>query len=272
MKELISIIMPVKNEEAYIEECIDSILSQSINNWELLVCDDHSTDSTKDILMDYCKKYSQIKYYKNQGSGIIPALITAYNSSSGEFITRMDGDDVMPTNKLESLKKLLKINGKGYVSTGKVKYFPVELIADGFYTYQNWLNNLCNHNKHWDDVYKECVIPSPCWMMHKSDFEACGGFVDSVYPEDYDLVFRLYQNKIKVAASRAVLHLWRDHPLRTSRNSAHYQTQTFFELKLSYLFKIENLKEKEIVIWGAGKKGKILSSHLRARKKPHRKH
>ena len=262
--------MPVKNEGLYFEECLKSIVAQSEKNWELLVCDDHSEDNTKEIIFNFCSKHPKIKYFTNQGKGIIPALITAYDKSKGEIITRMDGDDVMPPQKLSSLRTILALNGKGTVATGKVKYFPEEQIADGFYTYQNWLNNLCVNKIHWEEIYKECVIPSPCWMIYKEDFDACGGFKNSTYPEDYDLVFRMYQNKLKVNASKETLHLWRDHPLRTSRNSTHYQTQTFFELKLKYLFEIEKLNAKNLVVWGAGKKGKILSSHLRERNKEHR--
>lgn len=257
--------MPVKDEGMYLKECLDSIVAQTQHNWELLICDDHSQDNTKEIILDYCSKYPKIKYLLNEGEGIIPALITAYNASKGDLITRMDGDDVMPSQKLSSLKNILEQNGKGHVATGKVKYFPVDQIADGFYTYQNWLNSLCINQNHWEELYKECVIPSPCWIMYREDFDKCGGFKGSVYPEDYDLVFRMYLNSMKVVASKEVLHHWRDHALRTSRNSIHYQTQTFFELKLRYLFKAEQIEKKNIVIWGAGKKGKVLASHLRTR-------
>lgn len=263
LNPLISIILPVKNEALYLEECLDSIVSQTEKNWELLACDDHSTDSTREILKAYANKHQNIHFYTNKGEGIIPALITAYDHAKGDFITRMDGDDIMPSQKLASLKEILNQNGKGFVATGKVKYFPEEEIADGFFTYQNWLNSLCMKQSHWDEIYKECVIPSPCWMVHKDDFDACGGFSASCYPEDYDLVFRMYQSGLKPIGSSQILHLWRDHPERTSRNSIHYQTQTFFELKLKYLFQVENLEDKNIVIWGAGKKGKVLAAHLR---------
>ena len=262
MEKTISIVMPVKNEALYLRECLDSIVSQSFKDWELWICDDHSNDNTLEIIVEYCDKYPSINYLINKEHGIIPALNLAYSKCTGKYITRMDGDDIMPPKKLETLFSLLQKKGRGYVATGKVKYFPEEDIADGFYTYQNWLNSLCINQNHWDEVYKECVIPSPCWLAHRQDFDSCGGFKDSVYPEDYDLVFRMYTKGLKVIASQDILHLWRDHALRTSRNSEHYQTQTFFELKLKYFLSTESIQGKNLVIWGAGKKGKVLAGHL----------
>jgi glycosyltransferase involved in cell wall biosynthesis len=267
---LISIVLPVKNEEKFLEECLESIVNQSEQNWELIICDDHSTDSTSHIINSFSSKDDRIKGILNGGEGIIPALNTAYNLTVGEYITRMDGDDIMPKNKLKELKSLLIQNGRGYLATGMVKYFPEEEIADGFLSYEKWLNGLCSTQNHWEDVYKECVIPSPCWMVGREDFEACGGFKPAVYPEDYDLTFRFYGQELKVLGSDKVLHLWRDHMERTSRNSEHYQTQTFFGLKLDYLFKLEPIEDKNVVIWGAGKKGKVLARHLIERGKSFR--
>lgn len=259
---LITIVLPVKNECKYLQECLESIVNQTEEHWELIVCDDHSTDASQEIINSFSSKDDRIKSVINEGNGIIPALRTAYSISNGEFITRMDGDDVMPNDKLKELKQILLGSGKGHLATGKVKYFPEEEIADGFLSYEKWLNSLCDNGAHWTDVYKECVIPSPCWMAYRSDFEKCGGFKPYVYPEDYDLTFRFYGNDLKVIGSDKILHLWRDHPERTSRNSEHYQTQTFFGLKLDYLFKLEPIAEKNVVIWGAGKKGKVLAKHL----------
>lgn len=255
--------MPCKNAEPFLHECIGSIIDQSYSNWELVVCDDGSTDDSRNLLKGFCEKDSRINYIKNRGTGIISALKLAYELSTGSFITRMDADDKMPPNKLETLHSLLtESKHKDAVSTGKVKYFPEELIQDGYRTYEGWINNLCDNDTHWKEIYKECVIPSPCWMMHRSTFNKIGAFSSNVYPEDYELVWRMFMNDLKVLCSKQVLHYWRDHSKRTSRNSETYQTQTYFKLKVEYMLQIPKLKEKKWIVWGAGKKGKTLVQHL----------
>ncbi len=261
-KTTISIVMPVKNTAQFLEECLDSIISQTRNDWELLAVNDHSTDASLDVLTRYAEKDARIKVFNNKGNGIIPALQLAYSKSSGNLITRMDSDDIMKPDKLQDLSADLEHNGEGHVALGLVKYFSEDGIRDGFARYETWLNGLIANGNNFTEIYKECVIPSPCWMMHRSDFDSCGGFNSEVYPEDYDLVFRWYQNNITCIANNKVLHLWRDYPTRTSRTDEHYADASFIEIKTNYFLKLDYNTAKNLVVWGAGKKGKFVAELL----------
>ena len=83
------------------------------------------------------------------------------------------------------------------MATGLVKYFSETTLGDGYQKYEQWLNQLTLENRNFEDIYKECVIPSPAWMCHRDDLDNCGGFAQQQYPEDYDLCFRFYKNKLK---------------------------------------------------------------------------
>ena len=109
---LISILMPYKNTGRFLEACLDSIIEQGYNHWELLAVNDHSTDHSQDILQDYARLDPRIKLRLNSGKGIIPALRTAYAISSGAFITRMDSDDIMYPDKLQHLLSGLQSHGR----------------------------------------------------------------------------------------------------------------------------------------------------------------
>ena len=74
---------------------MDSITNQSYQNWEAIIVDDSSTDHSYKVVQSYAKFDTRIKLLSNQGQGIIDALKTAYDSSTGEYITRMDSDDIM---------------------------------------------------------------------------------------------------------------------------------------------------------------------------------
>lgn len=266
MKPEVSILMPYKNEARFLKACIESIKDQSFQQWELLAVNDHSTDEGPAIVDKWSRNDPRIHALKNEGIGIIDALDTAYHKSKGKYVTRMDADDIMKPDKLQMLKTTLDYHGIGWVSVGQVEYFSDSEMGAGYLAYAKWLNHLIASESNFEEIYLECPIPSPCWMMHRDDLDSCDAFNPDVFPEDYDLVFRMKEAGLKVTGINEILHQWRDHPDRSSRNSEHYADNRFTELKLHYFIKHE-LKNDEIpVVWGAGKKGKSIARKLLERK------
>lgn len=263
MSELkVSIVIPAKNTAKFLPECLESIISQSYSNWEALVVDDGSTDNSVQIVSDYAKRDHRIRLLTNSGTGIIDALKTAYAVANGKLITRMDSDDIMTSDKLLKMSTMLKTCGKGHVALGLVKYFSKEGLKDGYKRYEKWLNRLTKKGGNFNEIYKECVIPSPCWMVYTSDFERCEGFKPNIYPEDYDLAFRFFKYGLKCITSNEVFHHWRDYAIRTSRTSEHYAENSFLELKLHYFMELSYDPSKTLIIWGAGTKGKKMAKLL----------
>lgn len=265
-KDLISILMPVKNAAPYLEECLNSILAQEYENWELIAVNDHSSDGSENILDAYAKKDKRITRHNNRGKGIIEALRLAYQLSTGDFITRMDADDIMTTDKLKVMQAQLADYSYGHVALGQVKYFSENELGEGYKKYANWLNGLCATGENWKDLFKECVIPSPCWMVHRVDLKRAGAFDSELWPEDYDLCFRFYMAGLKCIPTDKILHHWRDYSDRTSRNDPHYADNRFFELKLLYFLKMYPRRDQNLVLLGAGKKGKAIAEKLNQEK------
>lgn len=252
--------MPVKNAGDFLKPCLDSIVNQTESEWELIAVNDASVDDSAFILKEYARDDSRIKVLESKGSGIIDALITGYNASKGDLIHRMDADDIMPSTKLLLLKKNLQ---KGSVSTGKVEYFKDGgQVGDGFLTYSKWLNGLWNLGNGWVDIYKECPIASPAWMIHRGDFDRIGGFCSDELPEDYDLAFRIYQNRLQVNWVNEIVHKWRDSESRTSRNNQEYFPTAYYPLKVKKFLEIDRDHAKPLLLWGAGKKGKYVARLL----------
>jgi glycosyltransferase involved in cell wall biosynthesis len=259
---LISILIPFKNTEIYITDCLESILIQTYKNWEVLIVDDGSTDSSFYLVELFALKDDRIKLFKNSGNGIIDALKLAFDNSRGEFITRMDSDDIMHPNKLEVLANNLIKSGKHHVAVGLVNYFSDEGLQEGYRNYENWLNGLTKSGNNYSEIYKECVIPSPCWMIHRDDLTACGAFNTNRYPEDYDLAFRFYKHHFKCIPCDRILHYWRDYSTRTSRTHAHYVENHFIFLKIHHFLDIDYNENRPLTIWGAGSKGKLIAKIL----------
>ncbi len=264
-KSLVSILTPFKDTEKYLPECLDSIIDQSYENWELLIVDDHSSDSSYKLVEGYVRKDSRIRLFKNSGNGIIEALRMAFLHSNGDYITRMDSDDIMHPDKLLYMVNDLQKHGKYHLAVGLVQYFSDEGISDGYSRYEAWLNALTIQGANYSEIYKECVIPSPCWMAHQDDLTACGAFNPNRYPEDYDLTFRFYKFGLKCIPSHHLLHFWRDYENRTSRNHEHYAQNYFLDIKIHYFLELDHDTSRTLTMWGAGTKGKTIAKQLKKR-------
>ena len=102
---MISIIVPVYNAEQYLCKCIDSILSQEYSNWELLLIDDGSKDSSKKICKSYSLKDKRIKTFSQKNSGPGAARNKGLDEANGEFIVFVDSDDWVDSNFLADYVK-----------------------------------------------------------------------------------------------------------------------------------------------------------------------
>ncbi|MFT4661621.1 MAG: glycosyltransferase involved in cell wall biosynthesis [Patiriisocius sp.] len=259
-EDKISIILPVRNGRDFILKAIESFLSQDIvgADKEMVIVDDNSIDDTYSLVLEYTKDKSEILLIKNTGVGIIDALVFGLSQAKGNYISRMDADDIMPKNKLQLLYDVIQ-DDDVQVATGKVKYFHYDKdrVGDGYLRYENWLNELVDQQEYYTDIYKECVVASPNWLIGRKHLEEVGGF-KGLYPEDYDLVFRWYSAGYKIKGVNFVTHYWYDHEARASRNDENYRENNFFDLKLNWFFKLDYREERGVLIYGAGNKGKYL--------------
>jgi len=130
--DFVSICLPTWNGVEVLSDCLESILRQTHQDWEAIVVDDGSTDSTPEILKFYAKKDKRIKPIIIEHSGISIARQTALNHSLGDYIAVMDTDCQMEPNRLkEQLKRIKKdksdICYSDYITPlpdGRIGYFP----------------------------------------------------------------------------------------------------------------------------------------------------
>ena len=105
---LVSIIMPAYNCENYISEAIESVLSQSYQNWELLIVDDGSTDHSPEIIDRYAQKDVRIQSFHNKNEGVSAARNFALSKISGELVTFIDSDDVYHPDRLQRMVQIFE--------------------------------------------------------------------------------------------------------------------------------------------------------------------
>ncbi len=264
---LVTIIMAVKDTAPYLRDCLDSIVAQTYQNWELIAVNDHSSDASPQILEEYAQRDPRVRFFNSDRPRLIPTLQVGYAQTKGTLINRMDSDDKMPADKIEVLVQEWSKYGKGTVIAGGTEHFVDQgTVGDGFLRYEKWLNHVAKHSIHYQEIYRECVIPSHCWLLHKDDFDAVGAFDPIIYPEDYDLCFRFYRAGLIVVGIDKVLHYWRDRSNRISRTWEEYKDNRYFDLKLRFFYELDRDRSRPLVLWGAGRNGKDMAKLLRSYK------
>jgi len=109
---LVSVILPTYNRSKYLARSIESVLSQSYNNFELVVIDDASKDNTQSVISQYQRKDYRVKIIRNKANlGFVKSLNKAINYAQGKYIARIDDDDLWcDPKKLEKQIKFLEDN------------------------------------------------------------------------------------------------------------------------------------------------------------------
>lgn len=121
----VSVIMAVYNGERFLAEAIESILRQTFTDFEFLIMNDGSTDRTQEILEKYRKKDNRIKVFVQENKGLAQSLNFLIKQTKGEYIARMDADDIsLPKRLYLQVKYLDQHKEKGVVGTGKYEIAP----------------------------------------------------------------------------------------------------------------------------------------------------
>lgn len=129
----VSVILPVYNSEEYLEKCLDDILTQTLNEIELICVDDGSVDSSLKILKDYAEKDNRIKVLHKENGGAASARNMGIDQASGEYLSFLDSDDLFEKDMLEKAYNnasgrnidVLIFRGDKYDSKNE-KFLPME--------------------------------------------------------------------------------------------------------------------------------------------------
>lgn len=98
----VSIIVPCYNQAQYIDECLQSVLDQTYENWECIIVNDGSPDNTDEVVKKWITKDSRFKYYSQENAGVSSARNLGVSKSIGEYILPLDGDDKISINYISS--------------------------------------------------------------------------------------------------------------------------------------------------------------------------
>ena len=193
-KPKVSIIMGIYNCEETLSVSIDSIINQTYENWELIMCDDSSTDNTFNIAKKYEEKYpDKIKLIRNNKNlTLAPTLNKCLKIASGKYIARQDADDLSEHNRLERQVEFIENNiDYDLVGTNMISFDDNGKRGINRLKEKPTKNDYLRHGK----VFAHATI-----LIKKSVLNDLGGYCEKDYvyqAEDYELWSRFFMKNYK---------------------------------------------------------------------------
>lgn len=242
----ISVCMPVYNASQYICECIESILSQSFTDFELLIVDDGSTDDSVNIIRSYSD--TRIRLIENKHD-YIASLNLLLQEAQGKYIARMDADDIMLPNRLQMQYEFMEghadvdvVGGEYVINDESIQIFPVNKRITIF------------------DMLDHCCLVHPSVMMRKSSLQTHGLYYRSEYKyaEDYHLWMQMLQRGMFLCNKSGAVIKYRISQNQISNK--HVKEQKFITERIrrevrEWIYQQEkNVKEETVVFEPSGNK------------------
>jgi glycosyltransferase involved in cell wall biosynthesis len=224
---LISVVLPVYNVQDYIEECIASILSQSVQDFEVVVIDDCSTDRTVEIIESFDDQRIQITR-KEKNGGLIESLNVGFQLAKGKYIARVDGDDYNHPLRFEKQLNILinnpKVNACGcwMESFGSTKF-------------------IIKHRKEHKEIQSRLLISNPMSlgsaMLFKDAFKNFQFNIKKIHVEDYDFWAQAAWS-CEFYNIQEVLYFYRFHEEQVSTKYKKLQEKGDIDIKLELFHKL----------------------------------
>jgi len=257
----VSVLLPVRDGARWLHDAIDSLRSQTMADFEVVAVDDGSSDDTPDLLRAWAAEDLRVRVVARPAEGIVAALEHARRLARAPWLARMDADDIAHPSRLE--RQLSRLEGdRSLVACGcRTEYFPADRVGGGARRYERWINGLVEPSAIERDLFVECPIAHPTLVVRADAVDEAGGWRDAGWPEDYDLLLRLWRAGGRFAKVPETLLRWRERPDRLSRTHDVYSAEAFRRCKIHHLERTL-LAGRDVVVWGAGPTGKRFARAL----------
>ena len=287
----VTVVLPVRDGERTLGAALESLRAQTFPHFEVLVVDDHSRDGTAGIARAWERRDRRFRVVRMEAggaggtagsgsvghvgtkagpavaaspgtpasNGIVAALQRGLAEARGGFIARMDADDVCHPERLAVQHDLLERSpGLAGCGTG-VRLVPEAAVTPRAAEYAAWVNSMTDWDTAAANIFVECPLAHPTFMFRAPVLAEAGGYRDRAWPEDYDLLLRLWRRGHRFVCAPRVLLDWRHGPGRLSRTHPAYSLAAFRACRVHHLRKSLLRGRSGVVVWGAGPTGKGLA-------------
>lgn len=205
----ISIIVPVYNEEEYVSTCLDSLINQTLDDIEIILIDDNSTDNSLNILLDYAKKYPNIKvYYNEKNIGQGASKNRGLSLATGEYIGFVDSDDYIRNTMYEDMYNAAVNNNYPELITTEIMF-----VKDDGYAREDLGFLVRSKGRVINPMFdKSAVIfesPAVCNKIFRRDTLKDFYFIENTLFEDIPFSYAKYMEASKVVSVSSINYFYR---------------------------------------------------------------
>ena len=226
---LVSVIMPAYNAEKYIGEAIESILNQTFTDYEFIILDDASTDSTWEIIQNYAKQDARILPVKNEKNLYIAENRNkGLSLAKGKYIVWQDADDISLPTRIEKQVTLMENNPSVGICGAYIQSFN----GTGMLDIRRYAQNDADLRK---NIFKFSPVAQPVAIVRKDAVDEVGYFNPNYPPaEDIDMSFRIGEF-YDFANIPEVLLKYREHPNSATHVKLKKQIKATLEVRRKYI-------------------------------------
>ncbi|AQR96992.1 glycosyltransferase [Clostridium saccharoperbutylacetonicum] len=241
---LISVIVPIYNTSKYLNSCIDSLVKQTLNEFEIILINDGSTDNSIEIAENYCRNYENIRLINQKNSGQSVARNKGIKEAKGDYIYFIDSDDIIDKNLLKTCYEKIKDKNLEMVMFG-YKYLCEEGV-DEHLNSKEIINSCIPSDKILNgkeifvkDIYIRNTLASACTQLYKKDFLIQNNlyFEENIFYEDVEFIPRA------LIACKKIMYI--NKPLYIYRRRVG-STTTFLKFDGKYIYSINKVLDKTI--------------------------
>ena len=240
----ISVVMSVFNEENHLSDAIESILNQTYADFEFIICDDASEDNSVNIIRRYMELDRRIILLQNdKNMGLAASLNKGIRAAKGEFIARMDADDISLSDRFEKQVNYLDYHRNLAFVCGGAHLFDDNGI---------WGQRVYNIPLTKENIFKYRPVIHPTVMIRKEILDHVGGYTVSTYTrrgQDYDLWCKIYSYGYIAANMNEILLNYRENKDSYKRRRFKYRIHSCKvrrywrrKLKLPFLYELYAFK------------------------------
>jgi len=249
----VSVIIPLYNAAPYIAACLDSVLAQTFDDFEIIVADDGSTDGSVEIVAQYRQRYPQkifvVTHPDRANRGITASRNLTIRQARGEYLAFLDNDDLWLPEKLASQVKVLETHPQVALVYAKMGFIDAKgqaIAVNGLRTFGDGAPN--QPAQIFSRLLRKNPIPSLTVLTRKNCLEEAGAFDETMqYNEDRFVWSKMLYNRPAYFIPETMT-LYRVHPANFSRQLA--KARAHAEAEFQYFFKlIDFLQHRKIKPW-----------------------
>lgn len=221
--------MGIYNCESTLQEALNSIYTQTYKDYEIILCDDGSKDNTYELALENAKKHSNIVLLKNQyNMGLNRTLNKCLSVAKGEYIARMDGDDLCMPNRFEKEVKFLDEHPEYAIVSSPMEYFD----ENGIFMIGYGKGEI----KKTDFLKGSPICHAPCMVRSEAYFKVGGYSIDNKFlrVEDYNLWFKMYAAGYKAFMLTRPYYMMRDDRNARKRRKWNGRVNEFYVMNLGF--------------------------------------